>query len=71
MNTTRADTSRAKLISWVTRIIVMPSAASSRTTFKHLADQFRVERRSDLVEQQHFRIHGDRARNADALLLTA
>ena len=33
MNTTQSETSRANGSSWVTRIIVMPSSASSRMTF--------------------------------------
>ena len=32
MKTTREQTSRAKFISWVTMISVIPSSASSRTT---------------------------------------
>src|SRR5262245_10267468 len=38
---------------------------------QHLADQLGVQRRSDLVEQQHFRPHRDGARDAHALLLAA
>src|SRR5882724_4284176 len=38
---------------------------------EHLADQLGVERRRDLVEQQHLRPHGDRARDPHALLLAA
>ncbi len=36
-----------------------------------LRDQLGIERRGDLVEQQHQRVHGERARDGDALLLPA
>ena len=71
MNTTWCRTSRAKLISCVTISSVMPSAASSSTTRQHLADQLGVERRGDLVAQQHHRLHRQRARDRHALLLAA
>ncbi len=51
---TRSATSRAKPISWVTMTMVMPPAFKSRMIFQHIADQFRIERGGDLVEQQHF-----------------
>ncbi len=38
---------------------------------KHFADHFRIERRGRLVEQHRDRIHRQRARNRDALLLAA
>ncbi len=39
--------------------------------FQHFVDQFRIERRGRLVEQQHARIGRERARDRDALLLAA
>ena len=39
--------------------------------FEYLADHFRVERRGRLVEQHHVRIHCQRTRDGDTLLLTA
>jgi hypothetical protein len=36
---------------------------------EHLADQFGVERRGDLVEQHHLRVHGERSGDGDPLLL--
>ena len=39
--------------------------------FQHLTDHFRVKRRGRLVEQHHVRIHCQRARDGDTLLLTA
>ena len=38
---------------------------------KHLADQFRIQRRGRLVEQDHVGLHRERAGNRHALLLTA
>ena len=38
---------------------------------EHLLDELRVERARDLVEQHHVRVHRERARDRDALLLTA
>ena len=64
-------TSRAKLISWVTTIMVMPSSASCCTTVSTSPTSSGIERRGDLVEQQHLRLHGDRAGDADPLLLPA
>ena len=49
----------------------MPSSASALDDVEHFADQLRVERRGDLVEQQDLGLHRDRARDADALLLAA
>ena len=36
---------------------------------EHLADHLRVESRGRLVEKKHFRLHGERPGDADALLL--
>ena len=36
---------------------------------EHFADHFRIERRGWLVEQHRDRVHGQRARNRDPLLL--
>ncbi|KAG0772046.1 hypothetical protein G6F22_016013 [Rhizopus arrhizus] len=38
---------------------------------EHFGHQFRVQRRGRLVEQQHFRLQGQRAGNRHALLLAA
>ena len=38
---------------------------------QHLVDQLRVERRGDLVAQQHRGLHGQRAGDGHALLLAA
>ena len=38
---------------------------------EHLADELGVERRGRLVEQDHLRVHGERPRDGDALLLPA
>ena len=38
---------------------------------EHLADQFGIERRGDLVEEHDARLHGERARDRGALLLAA
>ena len=52
-------------------IIVMPPAASSRTTFEDLGHQLRVEGARDLVEEQQVRLHRQRPDDRDPLLLTA
>ena len=62
--------SRAKAISWVTTIIVMPSR-QLQNDVEHLAHQLGVERRGDLVEQQDLGLHGDGPGDADPLLLAA
>jgi hypothetical protein len=67
---TLSASSRAKPISWVARIIVMPSRCSCRS-IQHLADQFRVERGGDLVEQHDLRLHRQRPDDRHALLLAA
>ncbi len=51
MKTTVSATSRAKPISWVTMTRVVPSRARLLDHVEHLADQFRVERRGRLVEE--------------------
>ena len=71
MNTTRSATSRAKPISWVTTTIVMPSRGQLAHHVEHLLDQLGVERAGDLVEQHHVRVHRQRPRDRDALLLAA
>ena len=71
MNTTVSPTSRAKPISWVTTIIVMPSRASCCIDREHLADELGVERRGGLVEQHQLRLHRQRAGDRHALLLAA
>ena len=38
---------------------------------EHLADELRVERRGRLVEEHQLRLHGERARDRDPLLLAA
>ena len=53
MKTTRSPTSRAKPISWVTTIIVMPSAGQLAHHVEHLLDELRIERAGDLVEEHH------------------
>ena len=37
---------------------------------EHLSDETRIERRRRLIEQQHHRLHRERARDRDALLLS-
>ena len=71
MKTTRLATSRAKPISWVTTIIVMPLAGEVAHHRQHFADQLGVERRGRLVEQHQLRLHRQRAGDGDALLLAA
>ena len=71
MNTTRSPTSRAKCISCVTTSIVMPVAREVAHDDEHLADELRVERRGDLVEEHHVRLHHQRPRDRDPLLLAA
>ena len=71
MNTMRSPTSRAKPISWVTTIIVMPTRGELAHHVEHLADQLGVEGRGRLVEQHHLGIHRQRAGDRHALLLAA
>ena len=63
--------SRAKAISWVASIIVVPCSASARTTVSTSPDQLRVERGGDLVEEQQGRLRAQRAHQRDPLLLAA
>ena len=46
-------------------------AVQPRELLDHVAADLRIERRQRLVEQQHARTHGERARDGDALLLAA
>ena len=71
MKITRCATLRAKPISCVTTIIVMPSFASCDHDVEHLVDHLRVERRRRLVEQHADRVHRQRPGDRDALLLAA
>ena len=71
MKTTRSQTSRAKPISWVTTIIVIPSAAEPLHHVEHLPDQLGVERRGGLVEEHQRRLHRQRPGDRDPLLLAA
>ena len=70
MKTTRSATSRAKRISWVTTIMVMPASASAHHR-QHLADQLGIERRGRLVEQHQLGSHRERPGDRHALLLAA
>ena len=71
MNTTRSLTSRAKAISWVTTIIVMPSSASCRTTLSTSPTSSGSSAEVISSKQQHLGVHRDGTRYADALLLAA
>ena len=71
MKTTRSAALRAKPISWVTTIMVMPSLARPHHDVQHLVDHLRVERRGRLVEEHHLGLHRQRAGDRDALLLAA
>ena len=71
MNQTRSATSRAKPISWVTHIIVMPSAGQAAHDRQDLAHHLGIERAGRLVEQHRGRLHGERACDRHALLLAA
>ena len=71
MKTTRLAARRAKPISWVTTIIVMPSRASAIMTSSTSLIISGSRRRGRLVEQHHLRVHGQRAGDRDALLLAA
>ncbi|MBA2694902.1 MAG: hypothetical protein H0U62_03430 [Actinobacteria bacterium] len=51
MNTTLSATSRAKHISWVTEIIVIPEVREIAHHLEHLAHQLWIQRRGGLVEQ--------------------
>ena len=71
MKITRSPTSRANCISCVTTSMVMPSRARVAHDDEHLADELRVESRGDLVEEHDVRLHHQRPRDGDPLLLTA
>ena len=49
----------------------MPDSRELADDGEHLADQLRVERARDLVEQHQLRLHRQRARDRGALLLAA
>ena len=69
MKTTRSATSRAKPISWVTTIIVMPPLGEVAHDLEHLADQLGVERARRLVEEHQLGVHRQGPGDGDALLL--
>jgi hypothetical protein len=69
--TTRSATSRAKPISWVTTIIVIPSRASSFMTSRTSPIISGSSAARRLVEQHQRRLHGERPRDRHALLLAA
>ncbi len=71
MKQTRSAIWRAKPISCVERIIVIPDCRQLADDGEHLADQLRVERAGDLVEQHQLRLHRQRAHDRGALLLAA
>ena len=71
MKIRRSPTSRANCISWVTTIIVMPSLRELAHDDQDLADELGIERRGDLVEEHDVRLHHQRPRDRDALLLAA
>ena len=68
---TWSATSRAKRISWVTITSVQPGLREVADDGQHLADQLGVEGGGGLVEQHDLRVEGERAGDADTLLLTA
>ena len=62
----------ASLWSWVTKMNVIPSSCLERLELDlEVLAQLRVERAQRLVEQQHARSQHQRARERDALLLSA
>ena len=71
MKTTRWATRRAKPISWVTTIMVMPSLGQIGHNFQHFIDHLGIERRGRLVEEHDLGLHRQRAGDGDALLLAA
>ncbi len=71
MNTTLSAASRAKCISWVTTIIVVPLVREILHDDQDLADELRIQGRCGLVEQEHLRVHAQRSRDRNALLLAA
>ena len=70
MKMTRLATVRAKPISWVTQIMVMPSGQLDHDV-QHLLDHLGIEGGGRLVEQHELRVHAERAGDGDALLLAA
>ena len=70
--TMRSDSSTASSTSWVIISTVLPSLLMDRhhRILQVRAGQ-RIERAERLVEQQHLRLHGERAREPDALLHAA
>ncbi len=71
MNAIRSPTSRANPISCVTTTMVMPAVGQAPHDVEHLADQLGVERRGRLVEEHQLRLHRQRPRDRDPLLLAA
>ena len=71
MKITRSATGRAKPISCVTQIIVMPCFGELDHHVEHFLDHLGVERRGRLVEQHDLGRHAQRARDRHALLLAA
>ena len=71
MKTSWSPTSRAKPISWVTTIMVMPLVGELPHDVEDLADQLGVQRRGRLVEEHQLGPHGQRPGDRDALLLAA
>ena len=67
----RSAALRAKPISWVTTIMVMPSVGEGDHGVEHFVDHFGVERAGGLVEEHDLGLHGEGAGDGDALLLTA
>jgi hypothetical protein len=57
MKITRCATLRAKPISCVTTIMVMPSLRELDHHVEHLVDHLGIERRGRLVEQHRDRVH--------------
>ena len=72
MTTICSATSIASSWSWVTKIVVTwISSCSAAQPLAQLGAHLRVERAEGLVEQQHLRLHGQRARQRHALQLAA
>ena len=71
MKMRRSPTSRAKPISWVTTIIVMPALGELAHHVEHVLDQLRVEGARDLVEEHRLGLHRQGPRDRDPLLLAA
>ncbi len=71
MKTTVSATSRAKPISCGDDHQRRAGARQLLDDIEHFADQFRIERRCRLIEQQHLRAQRQGAGDGDALLLAA